>query len=69
MKVRLLKDWSYHKRGEVAEVFEPTARNWLLNGIAEECGESRSIDIEQAVEQPAGAVERAVVGRKPRKQP
>jgi hypothetical protein len=69
MRVRLLRDWSYHKQGEVAEVFEPTARNWLINGIAEAFAESRSIDIEQAVEQPVEAVERAVVGRKPRKQP
>jgi hypothetical protein len=69
MRVRLLRDWSYHKRGEVAEVFEPTARNWLLNGIAEEFAESRSIDVEQAVDQTAEAVERAVVGRKPRRHP
>jgi hypothetical protein len=67
MKVRLLRDWSYHKQGEVAEVFEPTARNWLLNGIAEACQETRSIDIEQAIEQPGEPVERAIVGRKPRK--
>lgn len=67
MKVRLLRDWSYHKRGEVAEVFEPTARNWLLNGIAEACAESRSIDVEDAVEHPVESVERAVVGRKAKK--
>jgi hypothetical protein len=67
MKVRLLRDWSYHKQGEVAEVFEPTARNWLINGIAEAVSESRSLDIEDAVEKPAQAVERAVLDRKQKK--
>lgn len=67
MKVRLLRDWSYHKQGEVAEVFEPTARNWISNGIAEACTESRSIEVEDAVAHPVEAVERAVVGRRAKK--
>ena len=50
MKVRLLKDWSFHKEGEIAEVFEPTARNWILNGIASELIDSRSVLVEQAVD-------------------
>lgn len=59
MKVRLLKDWNYHKRGEIVEAFEPTAKNWILNGIAEEVTESRSI-VEQAVSATPEGVERAV---------
>lgn len=58
MKVRLLKDWSYHKAGDVVEVFEPAGRNWILNGIAVPHAESRSIVVEQAVGSDRG-VERA----------
>lgn len=36
MEVRMLRDWSYHKKDEIVEVWEPTARNWMMNGIAEE---------------------------------
>lgn len=43
MKVKLLKDWSFHKAGDVVEVFEPTARNWIVTGIAESVSESRSL--------------------------
>lgn len=64
MKVRLLKDWSYRKAGDVVEVFEPTGQNWILNGIAEPHSESRAVAVEEAVEE-QDAVERAVVGRKP----
>jgi hypothetical protein len=35
MQMRMLRDWSYHKQGDVVEVWEPTAQNWMLNGIAE----------------------------------
>lgn len=62
MKVRLLKDWNYHKQGDIVEVFEPTGKNWILNGIATEPTESRSV-VEQAVLAPGEGVERAV--RKP----
>lgn len=34
MKVRMLKDWSFYRKGVVASVYEPTARNWLNTGIA-----------------------------------
>lgn len=54
MEVRMLRDWSYHKQGEVVEVWEPTARNWMLNGIAEEvrqpAPEVRDADPEPVVE-------------------
>ena len=66
MKVRLLKDWSYRKAGEVVEVFEPAGQNWILNGIAAPYEESRSLEVEQAVE-PDDEIERAIVGRKPHK--
>ena len=60
MKVRLLKDWSFHKAGEVAEVFEPTARNWIQSGIAEEFVDRRSLPVEQAVDQLQDTSEKAV---------
>lgn len=66
MKVRLLRDWSYRKTGDVVEVFEPTGQNWILNGIAEAHSEARSVPIEEAVENPAGT-ERAMMGRKTHK--
>jgi hypothetical protein len=68
MKVRLIKNWSFYKSGEVAEVFEPTARNWILNGIAEEAVDSRSIPVERTVDSHPEASEKAVrkqVARKP----
>lgn len=49
MKVRMLKDWSFHKSGDVADVFEPTGRNWISSGIAEEVGEPRAIKAERAI--------------------
>jgi len=64
MKVRLLKDWGFSKAGEVVDVFEPTGRNWLLNGIAEEPTESRSVVVERATEDQAA--ERAIVSEKRR---
>jgi hypothetical protein len=67
MKVRLLKDWGFHKAGSVVDAFEPTAKNWLLNGIAEQVTESRAVVVETADERTDG-VERAVrrpVARKP----
>lgn len=63
MKVRLLKDWSFQKAGAVVEVFEPTGRNWILNGIAAPHEESRSVEAEEAVAR-ATSVEHATVGKK-----
>lgn len=70
MKVRLLKDWNWKKAGEVVDVFEPTGQNWLLNGIAELCSDSRSLEVERAVEPPE-AVETAALSekRRPAKRP
>lgn len=62
MKVRLLRNWNYHKIGDVVDIFEPTARNWVNNGIAE-VPESRQEVVEQAVAS-YEAAERAVVSRK-----
>jgi hypothetical protein len=63
IRVRLLKDWNFQRQGEIAEVYEPTARNWILNGIAEEITDSRSLPVERSVAVEPAAVERAV--RKP----
>lgn len=62
MKVRLLRNWNYHKTGDVVDIFEPTARNWVNNGIAE-IPESRQEVVEQAVASYETA-ERAVMSRK-----
>ena len=64
MRVRLLKDWSFYKSGDTAEVFEPVVKDWIQSGIAERASESRRIDVEEAVSVPPESVERAVVGRK-----
>ncbi len=63
MKVRLLKDWSFHKAGEVAEVFDPTARNWIHSGIAEPFTDSRSLPVERSEDTVQGSAEKAI--RKP----
>lgn len=52
MTVRMLKDWSFHKRGQLATVYEPTAKNWVNTGIAE-LVESRDLPVEAAVASPA----------------
>lgn len=52
MKVRMLKDWSFHKKGDTASVYEPTALNWINTGIAERFAETRSVEV-AAVEPPA----------------
>lgn len=49
MKVRLLKDWSWHKAGDVTDVFEPLGRNWVNSGIAEAFTEPKSVPAERAV--------------------
>jgi hypothetical protein len=47
----MLKDWSFHKRGQLATVYEPTAMNWIQTGIAEQI-ERRSAAVESAVVDP-----------------
>jgi len=66
MKVRLLKDWNFYKAGQVADVFDPLAKNWIQSGLAEETSESRSVAVERAEAFDDG-VERAVVTEKRRK--
>lgn len=68
MKVRLIKDWSFHKSGDIAEVFDPTARNWILNGIAEELVDRRSVSVERVTDEQQSSSEKAIrrpVARKP----
>lgn len=71
MKVRMLKDWSWHKSGDIAEVFDPTAKNWVAVGIAEKFQDPKSVPAERAVASDAAAAETAMVSAKksmPRKQ-
>ena len=63
MKVRLLKDWSFHKTGEIAEVFEPTAMNWIHSGIAEAVADARSLPVDTTADTLQASSEKAV--RKP----
>lgn len=65
MKIRLLKNWSWYKAGDVADVFEPLAKNWLHEGVAEPVGEERSVVVDRA-EADNSQVERAVVTEKRR---
>ena len=68
MKVRLLRDWSFYRAGETHEVFEPTARNWIHNGIAEDASvERRDFQVERAVDGEQESAEKAV--RKPTRKP
>lgn len=67
MKIRLIKDWSFHKSGEIAEVFEPTARNWISSGIAVEVIDSRSLPVDQAVDSQQVSSEKAIRKTLPRK--
>lgn len=60
IKVRLLKDWNFQKAGDVVDVFEPTAKNWIATGIAEDFLESRAIPAETATARPDEKLERAV---------
>jgi ribosomal protein L9 len=60
MKVRLLKDWNFHKTGDVVDVFEPIARNWLATGIAESPPERRDLEVERAESPVFESAERAV---------
>jgi len=60
MKVRLLKDWNFHKAGDVVDVFEPTGKNWITTGIADSVVEQRDIQVENTDGPSPGQVERAV---------
>lgn len=46
MKVRMKKDWNFHKAGDVVDAFEPTAKNWLATGIADPIAEPERRDVE-----------------------
>jgi hypothetical protein len=58
MKVRMLKDWSFYRKGVVASVYEPTARNWLNTGIAEPVEKRSEVVVEDTTAAPK--VEKAV---------
>jgi hypothetical protein len=52
MKIKMLADWSWHRKGEVVDIWEPTARGWVSDGLAEVAHEeSRSVVVEQATMQ------------------
>lgn len=49
MRIKFLKDWQWHKQGDVAEIFDATAKSWISDGIAVKAtDEARSIEVEQA---------------------
>lgn len=48
MKIRMLRDWGWHKQGDVVDIFDVTAKAWISDGIAAPAEESRSIKVEQA---------------------
>lgn len=49
MKIRMLKDWQWHKAGDVIEMWEGVAKQWILDGIAARVTEeSRSVQVERA---------------------
>ena len=62
MKVRMIKDWSFHKAGDIVDVFEPTAKNWLATGIADPAieHERRDLPVETADAPQDAKIERAV---------
>ena len=48
-KIRMLKDWQWHKAGDVVDIFDATAKAWISDGIAVKVEEeSRSVQVEQA---------------------
>jgi len=49
MIIKMLMDWGWHKEGDVVEIFDVTAKNWIHEGIAKPVTEeSRAIKVEQA---------------------
>jgi hypothetical protein len=65
MKVRMLRNWGWYQQGEVAELFDPVAEEYIKNGFAERLGEKRSVEVERA-EEGRGGVEAAVVNERRR---
>jgi len=65
MKIKMLRDWSWYKAGQVADVFEPLAQNWIGEGVAAPALEERSVAVDRADED-TSRVERAVVTEKRR---
>lgn len=63
MKIQMTKDWSWYKAGQVVDIYDPLAKNWLHEGVAVPATEERSIDVERA-DAVEGRVERAVVTEK-----
>jgi hypothetical protein len=52
MKIKMLKDWQWHKQGDVVDIFDATAKAWVSDGIAAKVpDEARSIEVEQATMQ------------------
>jgi len=66
VKIKMLKDWSWYKAGQVVDIYDPLAKNWLQEGVALPAQEDRSIDVERA-EAVEFRVERAVVTEKRKK--
>jgi hypothetical protein len=65
MKIRMLRDWSWYKAGQVADVHDPLAKNWIAEGAAEPAREERSVAVDRA-DQDTSRAERAVVTEKRR---
>jgi hypothetical protein len=63
MKIKMMKDWSWYKAGQVVDIYEPLAKNWLQEGVAVPAAEERSLDVERA-DAVESRVERAVVTEK-----
>lgn len=59
----MAKDWSFYKAGDITEVFEPTAINWIQSGIAEAYVDKRSVPVERTVDPQHEDCEKAI--RKP----
>ena len=52
MKIKMLKDWQWHKQGDVVDIFDATAKARVSDGIAVKVtDEARSIEVEQATMQ------------------
>ena len=56
MKIEMIKDWSFHRTGDVVDVFDPTAIDWINSGVAR-----RAVDSSKEE-----TVERSVVAEPPR---
>jgi hypothetical protein len=65
MRVKMLRDWGWYQKGQIAELFEPVAMEYIKEGFAEATSEARSVPVERA-EESRGGVESAVVTEKRR---